>query len=123
PDRLLTNVVEVVDPVDRPRVREALDRIVHGAGADRVTLEVFADEPDRVLLVTFRADGTGSERRVVGSIEDVTSAARLRSEARHDQLTGLLNRKGLEERLVEALADDPAGTLLVFFDLDGFKSI
>lgn len=42
--------------------------------------------------------------------------------ARHDALTGLLNRAGLEE-LVACRAGTPTGTTLFYIDLDGFKAI
>lgn len=49
-----------------------------------------------------------------------------RWEAEHDPLTGLLNRRGFECRLEEALAEwHKAGTpsALMLFDLDSFKPI
>jgi diguanylate cyclase (GGDEF)-like protein len=42
--------------------------------------------------------------------------------ARHDTLTGLLNRAGLEE-VVACRAGTPTGTTLFYIDLDGFKAI
>jgi diguanylate cyclase (GGDEF)-like protein len=50
----------------------------------------------------------------------------LKAEARVDALTGLLNRRGFEERLaVETAraARDGAGVAIVAFDLDHFKSV
>jgi diguanylate cyclase (GGDEF)-like protein/PAS domain S-box-containing protein len=116
----LKRVHDVVDPAERHLVDHALARLVSRDG-DRRTLEVPAAEGGRSFLLTFRSDG--APHRIVGSVEDVTTTVQLRREASHDQLTGLLNRKGLEDRLLTALHDDPAGTLLVFFDLDGFKAI
>jgi diguanylate cyclase (GGDEF)-like protein len=52
--------------------------------------------------------------------------ARPQAEARVDALTGLLNRRGFEERLaVETAraARDGAGAAIVAFDLDHFKSV
>ncbi len=46
--------------------------------------------------------------------------------AYHDELTGLLNRRGLEERLKEMLAQSRAtrtSVAVIFLDLDGFKPI
>ena len=51
----------------------------------------------------------------------MTATVRLQTEARHDALTGVLNRQGLDEHLAGALAEDPDTTLVVFIDLDGFK--
>ncbi|WP_295462940.1 GGDEF domain-containing protein [uncultured Pseudomonas sp.] len=52
-------------------------------------------------------------------------AAELRRQARTDALTGLLNRRGLEERAEELLAEPrrPSALAVVIADLDHFKSI
>ncbi len=47
--------------------------------------------------------------------------ARARHEADHDDLTGLLNRRGLRRRL--SLAEMPTQGTLVFCDVDGLKKI
>lgn len=66
----------------------------------------------------------------VGTLKDITHTREMealqRWEAEHDPLTGLLNRRGFERRMEEALADwlkcgKPSA--LVFFDLDRFKPI
>jgi diguanylate cyclase (GGDEF)-like protein len=57
------------------------------------------------------------ERESVRIHDDLVTAS---YEAGHDELTGLLNRRGLEERFDE-LGDD-ASTVL-FVDLDGFKMV
>lgn len=66
----------------------------------------------------------------VGSVKDITDSrqreALQRWEAEHDPLTGLLNRRGFERRLEEALVEwRKAGTpsVLLMFDLDHFKPI
>ncbi|APX92485.1 hypothetical protein BWR19_05745 [Halomonas sp. 1513] len=66
----------------------------------------------------------------VGSVKDITDSrqreALQRWEAEHDPLTGLLNRRGFERRLEEALVEwKKAGTpsALLMFDLDHFKPI
>jgi diguanylate cyclase (GGDEF)-like protein len=48
-------------------------------------------------------------------------AARLRHDADHDPLTGLLNRAGLEREMAEAPAD--GSQWLLYLDLDGFKPV
>jgi diguanylate cyclase (GGDEF)-like protein/PAS domain S-box-containing protein len=60
--------------------------------------------------------------------ERVASEHALAWQARHDDLTGLPNRTAMLEFIGEALAragapDHPAGTALLFLDLDGFKTI
>ncbi|WP_072818809.1 sensor domain-containing diguanylate cyclase [Modicisalibacter ilicicola] len=66
----------------------------------------------------------------VGTFKDITQKREMemlqRWEAEHDPLTGLLNRRGFERRLEEALVDRlKGGTLstLILFDLDHFKPI
>ncbi|MFG6179514.1 diguanylate cyclase domain-containing protein [Halomonas sp. THAF12] len=66
----------------------------------------------------------------VGTVKDITQRreeeALRQWEAEHDPLTGLLNRRGFERRLEEALADwRKTGTpsSLILFDLDHFKPI
>lgn len=58
--------------------------------------------------------------------EDVTERTRAEQQARylsrHDQLTGLPNRRFLGEALVQAL-ERPDDLLLIFIDLDRFKTI
>ena len=75
-----------------------------------------------------RPDGS-----VAGFVElatDITSRARMQAQmtelALHDHLTGLLNRRGLSDRLAKALSDLAASgdTLsLMLCDLDDFKRI
>ncbi|WP_244612986.1 sensor domain-containing diguanylate cyclase [Modicisalibacter radicis] len=73
---------------------------------------------------------TGLPLGFVGTLKDITEhqqvAALQRWEAEHDPLTGLLNRRGFERRLEEALADWVKGRVpaaLILFDLDHFKPI
>ncbi|KMO43362.1 hypothetical protein VQ02_00290 [Methylobacterium variabile] len=65
----------------------------------------------------------------VVTFEDVTRQRQAELEvsrlAHHDALTGLANRAMLWRRLRESAADGalPAGTALLFLDLDGFKAV
>lgn len=66
----------------------------------------------------------------VGTVKDITQRreqeALQRWEAEHDPLTGLLNRRGFERRLEDAMAEwQKTGTpsALLLFDLDKFKPI
>ncbi|RAR62218.1 PAS domain S-box-containing protein/diguanylate cyclase (GGDEF)-like protein [Onishia taeanensis] len=66
----------------------------------------------------------------VGSVKDITlrreQEALQRWEAEHDPLTGLLNRRGFERRLEEALIEwqqRDQQSVLMIFDLDHFKPI
>lgn len=56
--------------------------------------------------------------------EELTTRRLLEFQARHDQLTGLLNRFGLVERISGRDPDtDDAGLAVLFCDLDGFKEL
>ena len=64
--------------------------------------------------------------RIVGVIADVTTtvnhAEELLRQATHDDLTGLLNRRGFRSA-IEALADDTHRFTVLYLDLDDFKLI
>jgi diguanylate cyclase (GGDEF)-like protein/PAS domain S-box-containing protein len=82
--------------------------------------------PDgRTLRVRARTVRAGGD--VLGTLDDVTAeiehTAELRRRAERDALTGLVNRAGLEARLADANSDNGCDTVLVFVDLDGFKSV
>jgi diguanylate cyclase (GGDEF)-like protein len=66
----------------------------------------------------------GLADQATGSIERARLLERVRQQARSDELTGLINRRGLTERLEHVLADRRgAGSALVYLDLDRFKSV
>ncbi|CAK6688518.1 diguanylate cyclase [Synechococcus sp. CBW1107] len=81
------------------------------------------------LSVSCRRNNDGTVMEVIGQILDVTeqveAEASLLQESRHDLLTGLLNRRGLEERLSamdgRRRSDLPLAAL--FCDIDHFKAI
>ncbi|WP_306417702.1 sensor domain-containing diguanylate cyclase [Halomonas heilongjiangensis] len=90
------------------------------ADGDLLWLEVHASQ----VAIDGRTIG------FVGTVKDITEhhqeEALRRWEAEHDPLTGLLNRRGFERRLEEALAEwHKAGTpsALMLFDLDRFKPV
>ncbi|SDM24238.1 PAS domain S-box-containing protein/diguanylate cyclase (GGDEF) domain-containing protein [Modicisalibacter muralis] len=73
---------------------------------------------------------SGKPLGFVGTLKDITQRREMealqRWEAEHDPLTGLLNRRGFERRLEEALADwqkSQNSAALILFDLDHFKPI
>ncbi|RUO25649.1 hypothetical protein CWE09_02665 [Aliidiomarina minuta] len=66
----------------------------------------------------------------VGTINDVTKhqqkVAELRSAANEDKLTGLLNRRGIEQAMVKAFQDarqERSDLILLVLDLDNFKAV
>jgi diguanylate cyclase (GGDEF)-like protein len=88
------------------------------------TLELGSVDENVTLSITLRCVGEpGSKRRAfVGSVTDISQVVSLRHRAERDPLTGLLNRRAIEEHLVLA-TDDDHRTVVVFLDLDGFKAV
>ncbi|GGX87481.1 hypothetical protein GCM10007160_13600 [Litchfieldella qijiaojingensis] len=79
---------------------------------------------------TRQVVSNGQSIGFVGNVKDITQRhereALQRWEAEHDPLTGLLNRRGFERRLEEAMVEwQKTGTpsALILFDLDHFKPI
>jgi diguanylate cyclase (GGDEF)-like protein/PAS domain S-box-containing protein len=81
------------------------------------------------LHVSLVRSADGAPAQLLGQLEDITSQKHrelsLTHDARHDPLTGLLNRAGLREHVDAAWAartpDEPLAVL--FGDLDGFKGV
>ena len=79
-----------------------------------VTCQAIADETSTLGNVVIFTDVT-SERR---------SAEELRTQALHDQLTGLANRRQLEQRLDDlAISAQDVNVAACFVDLDAFKGV
>jgi diguanylate cyclase (GGDEF)-like protein len=72
-----------------------------------------------VFLTAVLLAGSGEARRLLGLAETA------RHEARHDALSGLLNRAGLLGEIEKIAGATPAGenALLYLIDLDGFKAV
>jgi diguanylate cyclase (GGDEF)-like protein len=102
---------------------ELLARVTAADGPREAAIELRSRDRSRVFGLSCQAVGQASPRPVIGSMTDVTSTTELRHLAKHDDLTGLLNRHGIERCLAEALADDPTDVLVAFIDLDGFKAV
>lgn len=81
------------------------------------------------MHVSLVRGADGEPAQLLGQVEDITAHKQremsLTHDARHDPLTGLLNRAGLRERVDAAWAartrDAPMAVL--FGDLDGFKRV
>ena len=114
---------DVVDPADRAQLDDLFAGLIEDEGAGSRSIEVRGAVGPRVLDIRCRTVTGGDADRFVGSITDVTAAAHFRHQALHDPLTGLANRTMIESRLADAVRSDPAGTLVAFIDLDGFKVV
>lgn len=103
------------------------------SGSDFVRQLRYLDSRGRTLWLEVHATqvrGSDQPLGFVGMVKDITERrqqeALQRWEAEHDPLTGLLNRRGFERRLEDALAErTKTGTpsVLILFDLDHFKPI
>ncbi|MFN8223230.1 MAG: EAL domain-containing protein [Gaiellales bacterium] len=90
--------------------------LLHSLGLQQENADLVASLTDQNARIQDL--NAGLERRVA---ERTEALHRL---AHRDTLTGLLNRRGLLERLEEQLGDlSPEETVLYFLDLDGFKQI
>lgn len=133
PDEWLgRSVLELVPAEHRPLVAEALRTPIDGAGR---TLRLRVPSGDGELHwieiqarpfydVEGNRDGTACSFRIVDA--EVAAEGELEHRARYDQLTGLLNRKEIIDRLGAVGADlrhaGPESAVL-FCDLDGFKQV
>jgi diguanylate cyclase (GGDEF)-like protein/PAS domain S-box-containing protein len=122
------SVFELIHPEDEPEMRERLSRLL--------------DDPSGVIRLQCRTRSADGEYRwfdftasnqmhnpalagVVINARDVSEnmafQERLSHEALHDPLTGLPNRRRMQDALGTSLRDAPVAVL--FVDLDGFKPV
>ena len=105
------------------------------AGGGRRTLELPGDrhlslatsatpEGDRCRLWSEITDFVRAERRLAAHARELEAAnAEIRERALQDPLTGLPNRRHLDERLAAALADPAGPACVIRIDLDRFKQV
>lgn len=120
PPALVTDLGEVDDPT----IRDALAGLVdEGRSASHAVTDFDSADGARTMRISWRRVAADDSRShaVLGVLEDVTGTALLRHNAEHDPLTGLWNRRTLEERLVSRLRT--GAVTVVFLDLDGFKPV
>jgi diguanylate cyclase (GGDEF)-like protein/PAS domain S-box-containing protein len=125
------SVVELVHPDDVDALRAVVERAREGTES-APTIELRAlhrDGGTRRLAATISIPHTESPEYIV-NLHDITTQhaleERLRHDASHDSLTGLLNRKAFEDHYEAACsraARQQASLGLLYIDLDGFKEI
>jgi diguanylate cyclase (GGDEF)-like protein/PAS domain S-box-containing protein len=129
------SVDELVEAVDAPRARAALERLLQpGTPTPRPSFEVAVRDAQGGL-VHLEAVGnnllaTPAVGGLVLTLRDVSERRAmedaLRHQAFHDGLTGLPNRALFDDRLAQALARDRRGesqVAVVLVDLDDFKAV
>jgi diguanylate cyclase (GGDEF)-like protein/PAS domain S-box-containing protein len=116
---------DIVADADSAKLDAALKEAFSVAPTERHSVEVRGSDAGAFWAVTLQPVGEpAADRIIMASVADATDTVRLRREARHDGLTGLLNRSAIEECVVAAVADGwSSGTLVVFVDLDRFKVV
>ncbi|APX94248.1 sensor domain-containing diguanylate cyclase [Halomonas sp. 1513] len=115
------SITQLIDPLTLPQAGE---RSISEALARR------HDGHSLPVEVRMRAYEVGADRHYSIFVHDITERLQLDAlrdlEARQDVLTGLPNRRALDERLPEAMARvvrSGKPLALLFMDLDGFKAV
>lgn len=130
PPRAIDQLLGVLSPVDRKRLRGALDECLqHGAHIE-LELQGRRDNgaPFWVRLIGEPSADESAARSLSGTLQDISARKfaeeGLRLQARTDPLTGLLNRQALLADLALRLAPpDPIPTAVLYIDLDRFKLV
>lgn len=126
-------IVDLVHRDDRDAAAARLHEVSSGTQTSVVLEQRFARGDGSVLwgkLTLSAAPGHGSDHAFIAVLEDVSEAharsEQLSYEARHDPLTGLVNRREFERQVDAVIADarhDGSHHTLGFVDLDEFKQV
>ncbi|WP_436527229.1 diguanylate cyclase domain-containing protein [Actinoplanes sp. HUAS TT8] len=122
------SVFELVHPDDQPAMRERLGALLTDpAGVLRLQCRVRAST-GHYRWFDFTASNQMANPALNGVVinardisENRAFQERLAHEAQHDPLTGLPNRRRMQDALCSSLRRDPVAVL--FVDLDGFKPV
>ena len=123
-----SSVFELVHPEDRPRMREAFATLLNERDAvQRLQTRILNGAGDATWF-EFTASNQMQNPALTGIVinardisENRAFQERLHHEATHDALTGLPNRRRMQDALDTSLRDDAVAVL--FLDLDGFKPV
>lgn len=128
--RRIEDLRSLAAAADAPLVDEAIALAVARATergsdvANPVQVEFRGGDRGRTLQLRLNATtgSAGTSAALVGLLVDATPTVELRTRARTDDLTGLLNRSALDDHLATALAEE-APVAVLFVDLDRFKRV
>lgn len=119
----LDRILEGLTPGDRARLSSSWARA--DQQGDTVVATVATTDGRHLEFRLHAVQEPSGDRGVIGTVDDVTTevlhAAALEASAQLDPLTGLSNRRGVEDALRDTAGGQPK--LVVFADLDGFKRI
>ncbi|MDG6104652.1 diguanylate cyclase [Dactylosporangium aurantiacum] len=123
-----SSVFDLLHPDDREQVRDRFAALLaERGGLERMQVRV-AQADGNHRWFDFTASNQLHNAALDGIVinaRDITDSRemqdRLAHDAHHDPLTGLPNRRRLQERLTASLQHTPVGVL--FVDLDGFKPV
>lgn len=120
-------ILRLIHPDDRKRVIKMADA---GSGRDKFCMEYRIRRSDGEYICVYNAgrkiQSQAGKRAALNVIVDITDKERdkrrLREEASRDYLTGLYNRRAVENAIKSRIESiDTYGLLL--FDIDNFKSV
>lgn len=133
PDDLEADLAQVAQLVDRLISSYSMEKRYYTAAGDLVwvllTVSVVrGDDGEPLYFVAQIQDITDRKTRESAmAAANAAEAARLEHAATHDDLTGLPNRRLIEQQLSQLLSPDErrsgGGVAVLFCDLDGFKAI
>ncbi len=86
---------------------------------------IWVDDPrDRLIPTRARLQALRLfANQAVAALQSADQALKLRHEATHDALTGLLNRRAFRARLVREMAEPDAEFALILCDMDNLKRV
>lgn len=123
-----SKLLELIHPDDRLTLEASLHRVANDGDPIRIDFRL-SGEPTVWLRLTGEPEGSGPlAARIVGTIQDISESKQAESElrirAQSDNLTGLLNREGIQAELEARLRRaQPTGIALLYIDLDRFKIV
>ena len=128
------NLVDLTHPDDRLLTLDRLRELEAGTrDGFRVEERLLRSDGETVwvaLTVSTVQDDDGRAMFSIGQLEDISErrafSDRLKYEAAHDAMTGLLNRASFTERVTRSLANEEESgrqAAVLFIDLDHFKII
>ncbi|MFI7544326.1 diguanylate cyclase domain-containing protein [Actinoplanes sp. NPDC049599] len=123
-----SSVFELVHPEDRPQMQQAFGRLLtERDGVLRLQTRIL-NRAGKATWFEFTASNQMQNPALTGIVinardisENRAFQERLHHEATHDALTGLPNRRRMQDALGSSLRDDAVAVL--FVDLDGFKPV